>query len=245
MSFAGTNRTTGRYGLRIYFLRSFDSGALRSKSKWRRNKLTRQAPYRGIQFLSLAAPSLVVMLNPTKETFFMLRPIANGLIALVICSGASSIDAPAQAPQAQKSPSQDPSTYMHVDAPLAQSILVKVKAGHDDIVKLGLHAVPPGTTDNVIIANITTSKIGKKSSAKDLANLAQNKPIAARLDKDKTFDLLIPITDSKGRDIDGGFIVMEVPYSKASSEEEAITIGVGIRDEVQRQILSKSALYQH
>lgn len=76
-----------------------------------------------------------------------------------------------------------------------------------------------------------------------MENLAKNKPIAARLDKDQTFDLLIPITDSKGRDIDGGFVVMEVPYSKASNEEEAIKIGIRIRDEVQRQIPSKSALY--
>jgi hypothetical protein len=45
-----------------------------------------------------------------------------------------------------------------------------VKSGHDDIVKLGLHAVRPGTTDNVIIAKITPSKIGKKSSAADLEN---------------------------------------------------------------------------
>lgn len=174
----------------------------------------------------------------------MLRPIANGLIALLFCVGASSFDAHAQAAKVQKDPPQDPSTYMHVSAPLAQSILVKVKAGHDDIVKLGLHAVPPGATDNVIIANIASSKIGKKSSAKDLEKLAQNKPIAVRLDKDQTFDLLIPITDSKGGDLDGGFVVMEVPYSKASNEEAALKIGVGIRDEVQRQIPSKSALYQ-
>jgi hypothetical protein len=119
-----------------------------------------------------------------------------------------------------------------------------VKSGHDDIVKLGLHAVPPGTTDNVIIANITPSKIGKKSSAADLDKLAQNKPIAVRLDKDKTFDLLIPITDANGGDLDGGFVVMEVPYAKASNEEEALKIGVEIHDEVQRQIPSKSAMYQ-
>lgn len=174
----------------------------------------------------------------------MLRPIANSLMAVLFCVGASSFYSHAQTPKVQKDPPQDPSTYMHVSAPLAQSILVKVKSGHDDIVKLGLHAVPPGATDNVIIANIAPSKIGKKSSAKDLEKLAQNKPIAVRQDKDKTFDLLVPITDSNGRDIDGGFVVMEVPYSKAGNEEEALKIGVGIRDEVQRQIPSKTALYQ-
>jgi hypothetical protein len=141
-------------------------------------------------------------------------------------------------------PAQDPSTYMHVSAPLVQSVLVKVKANHDDIVKLGLHAVPPGATDNVIIANITPSKIGKKSSPSDLEKLAQNKPIAVRHDKDKIFDLLIPITDARGADLDGGFVVMEVPYAKAANEEEALSIGVKIRDEVQRQIPSKNAMYQ-
>lgn len=144
-----------------------------------------------------------------------------------------------------KAPAQDPSTYMKVHAPFAQNLVNKVKTSHsDEIVKLGLHAVPPGETDNVIIANITPSKIGKKSSDNDMKNLATGKPVAKKLDKDKTFDLLIPLTDAKDRDIDGGFVVMEVPFAKAHSEEEAIKIGVAIRDDIQKQIPSKKALYQ-
>jgi hypothetical protein len=158
---------------------------------------------------------------------------------LCVCAGSPMVRG-----QSPKKPAQDPSTYMHVNAPLAQSILVKVKAHHDDIVKLGLHAVPPGSTDNVIIANIAPEKIGKKSSGADLQKLAQNKPIAVRLDKSRTFDLLIPISDDNGGDLDGGFVVMEVPYSKAASEDDALKIGVGIRDEVQSQIPSRTALYQ-
>jgi hypothetical protein len=37
---------------------------------------------------------------------------------------------------------------------------------------------------------------------------------------------------------------MEVPYTKASNEAEALKIGVAVRDEVQRQIPSKNAMYQ-
>jgi hypothetical protein len=144
-----------------------------------------------------------------------------------------------------KAPAQDPSTYMHVHAPFAEELVNKIKAAHnDEIVKLGIHAVPPGETDNVIIANITPSKIGKKSSEGDMNNLATGKPVAKRLEKDKTFDLLIPLTDAKGRNLDGGFVVMEVPFTKASNEEEAIKIGVAIRDDIQKQIPSKKALYQ-
>lgn len=162
------------------------------------------------------------------------------LLACSLCISATPTVMLARAANAPRNPAK----YVHVSAPLAQSILVKVKSRHDDIVKLGLHAVPPGVTDNVIIANIAPAKIGKKSSAADLEKLAQNKPIAVRLDKDQTFDLLIPITDASGGNLDGGFVVMEVPYSKAGNEEEALKIGVGIRDEVQRQIPSKSAMYQ-
>src|ERR1700761_2922406 len=144
-----------------------------------------------------------------------------------------------------KSASQDPSTYMHVNAPFAQALVLKVKAAHDDqIVKLGIHAVPPSEKDNVIIANITPSKNGKKSSPTDLEKLAAGKPVAVRIEKDKVFDLLIPMTDAKGRDLDGGFVVMEVPYSKANNEEEALKIGVAIRDDMQSQIPSKKALYK-
>ena len=65
-----------------------------------------------------------------------------------------------------------------------------------------------------------------------------------RIEKDKVFDLLIPMTDAKGRDLNGGFVVMEVPYSKANNEEEALKIGVAIRDDMQSQIPSKKALYK-
>jgi hypothetical protein len=94
---------------------------------------------------------------------------------------------------------------MHVHAPFAQSLVAKVKAAHnDEIVTLGIHAVPSGEADNAIIANITPAKNGKKSSSADLEKPATGKPVAVRLEKDKVFDLLIPMTDSKGRDLDGG-----------------------------------------
>jgi hypothetical protein len=174
----------------------------------------------------------------------MSKIFVRNLLAASLGMAACTAFAFSQTVKPAKTPAQDPSTYMKVNAPLAQSVLIKVKAHHDDIVKLGLHAVPPGETDNVIIANITPSKNGKKSSSADLEKLAKAKPIAVRIDKDNVFDLLIPITDANGGDLNGGFVVMEVPYSKASDEEAAIKIGVGIRDEVQRLIPSKAAMYQ-
>jgi hypothetical protein len=134
--------------------------------------------------------------------------------------------------------------YIHVSAPFAQSLTVKTKAKHPEIAKLGLHATPPSATDNAIIGSNIPSKLGKKSSPADMEKLAENKPIAVRVEKDKIYDLLLPITDAKGGDLGGGFVVMEVPFSNASSEDDALKIGVAIRNEMQRKIHSKAALYQ-
>lgn len=148
------------------------------------------------------------------------------------------------ATHAQNALAPAPAGYIHVDAPTAQRLVVAEKNKHPEIGKLGLHATPPMATDNAIIASDNPTKIGKKSSANDMENLAAGKPVAKRIDKDKIYDLLLPITDAHGRDLNGGFVVMEVPLDKAANEEEALRIGTIIRDDLQRQILSKAALYQ-
>ncbi|MBB5059419.1 hypothetical protein HDF16_004145 [Granulicella aggregans] len=137
-----------------------------------------------------------------------------------------------------------PANYIHVDAPAAQRMIVAEKNKHSEIGKLGLHATPPAATDNVIIASDNPTKIGKKSSAPDMEHLATGKPFVVRIEKEKIFDLLLPITDSKGGDLNGGFVVMEVPFDKATDEEQALKIGIAIRDELQSEISSKAALYQ-
>lgn len=140
--------------------------------------------------------------------------------------------------------SQPSSEYVHVDAPLAQSLVDKEMANHSDIGKLGIHAIPLGATNNVIIACNIRSKNGKKSSAADVEKLAAGKTVAMRIDDEKIFDLLLPMTDANGGDLKGGFVVMEVPFSKATTEAEALKIGMVVRDEIQAKIPSRAALYQ-
>lgn len=77
-----------------------------------------------------------------------------------------------------------------------------------------------------------------------MQNLALGKALSKRIEKDKIFDLMLPITDAHGGDLQGGFVVMEVPFDKAANEEEALKIGIAIRDELQNKIHSKAALYK-
>jgi hypothetical protein len=137
-----------------------------------------------------------------------------------------------------------PANYIRVDAPMAQQLTIETKSHHSEIVKLGIHATPPATDANAIIASDAPAKIGKKSSDKDMAKLSEGKPTSDRIEKDGIYDLFLPLTDARGRDIGQGFVVMEVPFTKASNAEQAMKIGLAIRDELQRQIPDKAALYK-
>uniref|UniRef100_UPI0035CB49BA hypothetical protein n=1 Tax=uncultured Sphingomonas sp. TaxID=158754 RepID=UPI0035CB49BA len=145
---------------------------------------------------------------------------------------------------AQSSPEPLPANYIRVTAPLAQRLTTQLLAAHPEIKKLGLHATPVGATDNAIIGSDTPGKIGKKSSAPDMVHLASGKDFVTRIDKDGIYDLLLPITDRKGKSIGDGFIVTEVPIDKVAGPEEALKIGAAIRDEMERLIPSKAALYK-
>jgi hypothetical protein len=142
-------------------------------------------------------------------------------------------------------PNPLPPNYVRVAAPYAQKIVVKAMQKHSNqIQKIGLHAVPPQASDNVIIASNLPEKIGKKNSASDMEILAAGKPHVLRDEKGTFFDLAIPIQDKAGHDIGGGLLVMEVPFADAPSEDEAMHIGLAIRDELQREIPSKDSLYR-
>lgn len=141
-------------------------------------------------------------------------------------------------------PAPLPANYIKVSAPNAQKLALATIAKHPEIVKIGIHATPKGSGDNAIIAADAPVKIGKKSSDKDMSKLAAGQPTSEPIDKDHIYDLFLPMTDAKGKSIGQGFIVMEVPYTKAHNPGEALKIGTLIRDEVQKQIPSEAFLYQ-
>jgi hypothetical protein len=135
-----------------------------------------------------------------------------------------------------------PSARIEVHAPFAQQLIVAIKAEHPEIQKLGLHAVPPGQTQSAIIANNYPEKIGKLSTPGDLKTVASGEPKAHRIDKGKFWDTFIPLHDEHRKVI--GFLVMEVPFNTAPTEEGAIAEGIKIRDEVQRQVPTLGKLFE-
>ena len=167
-------------------------------------------------------------------SFASSKVLFTSVFLLTLCSAA----------WAQTQPATLPANYIAVDAPAAQRLALAAKAKHPEVTKIGIHATPPSATDNAIIACDIASKIGKKSSPKDMEKLAMNKPIAERVDKEGIYDLLLPLHDASGHDLGQGFLVMEVPLHDASSEQQALQFGEKVRDELQQQIPDRAALYQ-
>ena len=115
-------------------------------------------------------------------------------------------------------------------------------SAHPDLRKMGLHAVPPGGKESVIVANANTSRIGVASSAGDLDAVKGGKTYCARKDDGAFFNLKLPLEDSAGRTI--GILVMEIPFTSAADEAVAVREAEGIRHELAQQIPNRDWLFQ-
>jgi hypothetical protein len=140
-------------------------------------------------------------------------------------------------------PVSAPDRYLKVSAPYAQKLLVEAKAAHPELKKIGLHVVPPGETESCIIANPITSKIGKVSSPRDLTVVTSGTAkVYPHAEEGGFFDLGLPMFDAQKRPL--GLMVMEIPYKFASTNDDALKMGLKIRDEIAARIPNKQALFQ-
>jgi hypothetical protein len=135
-----------------------------------------------------------------------------------------------------------PEAAQKVHAPWALDLEFATLSAHPNLRKMGLHAIPPGGTQSVIIANANTSRIGIPSSPGDLAAVKDGKTYCARRDDGSFYNLKLPLEDASGRRI--GILVMEIPYTSATDESAAITKAEDLRTELARQIPDYNRLFQ-
>jgi DNA-binding beta-propeller fold protein YncE len=129
-----------------------------------------------------------------------------------------------------------------VHAPFALELDLATMSAHPDLRKMGLHAVPPGGKDSVIIANANVTRIGIKSSEGDLAAVKDGKTYCAKRDDGAFYNAKLPLHDAAGRTI--GILVMEIPFTSAADEGDAIRKAEGIRNELAKQIPNHASLFQ-
>ncbi len=128
-----------------------------------------------------------------------------------------------------------------VEAQLAQHIVTTTMSTHPELQKMGIHVIPPGQQDEIIVACSVPSKIGKKSSANDLAVKQSGKPGVKTVEQGSFYDLALSLNDAQKRPI--GLLVMEMRFSGASSPSDAINKAETIRDGIGEQIPAMAALF--
>jgi DNA-binding beta-propeller fold protein YncE len=172
------------------------------------------------------------LLVPEINRYFVAVPAQNGKNATILVMEA---DVPAVKP-VSTTPDET------VDAPAAETFLLATMSAHPYLRKMGLHGIAPGTSTSVILANANATRIGFKTSDSDFAAVKEGKTSCARRDDGSYYNMKMPMFDATGRRI--GILVMEIPYTSATGEQDAIGQAESLRKELAAKIPSYSALFQ-
>ena len=136
----------------------------------------------------------------------------------------------------------EPPVSVKVEAPAGQQLLLATMSAHPYLRKMGIHAIPPGGSDSVIVANVLASRAGVKSSDGDLESVKDGKTFCVKRDDGAFYNLKMPMFDAAGRKF--GILVMEIPYTSATDEADSVHQAEQLRAELARQIPSVASLFQ-
>ena len=134
-----------------------------------------------------------------------------------------------------------PSNAEPLSAPFASRLVLSMLSSHPDLRKMGLHAVPPGRTTSVIVANGNRSRVGIPTTQGDFDAIKEGKTYCASKQNGAFYNLKMPLSDAAGRRI--GMLVMEMPFTSARDEVDAIHKAEAIRTEVSQKIPDLKSLF--
>jgi hypothetical protein len=145
---------------------------------------------------------------------------------------------PTNTPQPKLPPTD---TKESVNAPAAEEIVLETLSAHPLLRKMGLHVIPPGHENMILIANGNAIRIGIHTSASDFAAVKSGGIYGPRIEDGEFYNMKMPMFDAQGRRI--GILVMEIACTDAVSEEDAAQKAATIRDEVAKKIPSLESLF--
>lgn len=129
-----------------------------------------------------------------------------------------------------------------VNAPFAEGLVLDVLSSHPYLRKMGLHVIPPGGKEMILIANGNATRLGIHTSLGDFAAVKDGKTYGPYIADGGFYNMKMQMFDAKGRRI--GILVMEIPGTTASSEQDAARQAEAIRKELSDKIPSLERLFQ-
>lgn len=123
----------------------------------------------------------------------------------------------------------------------AQKLVNDILSGHPDLKVVGLHAVPPGAKDEVLIA-CNLDRIGKKDDDDDIAVATQRQSILSPNLTDPTkFEVQLPLFDIAHRVIGSTGFVFN--YHEGDDQIDLLKQATSIRDSIAYALPDKDALF--
>jgi hypothetical protein len=129
-----------------------------------------------------------------------------------------------------------------VNAPFAEALVQSILSSHPYLRKMGLHVIPPSGGPMILIANGNATRLGIHTSPSDFTTVQEGKTYGPYNKDGDFYNMKMLMFDAKGRRI--GILVMEIPGTTASSEQDAARRAEVIRKELSDQIPSLNRLFQ-
>ena len=134
---------------------------------------------------------------------------------------------------------EDPNGEAALNKIYAQTLVNAAVDEHRELITLGLHGIPPGAKNEVMIAG-NIDHIGNPDSEDDLAAAKEHKTLLEPKSPEK-FEIVMPLLDAHGGYI--GAVVMIFRRSPEETEAFIYLKAVGIRDDLAKKIPSYAALF--
>jgi DNA-binding beta-propeller fold protein YncE len=128
-----------------------------------------------------------------------------------------------------------------VSAPRAEEIVLETLSDHPLLRRIGLHAIPPGRQNMILIANGNATRIGIRTSEGDFTAVQSGTTYGPRIEDGEFYNMKMLLFDAQGRRI--GILVMEIACSDAVNEDDAARKAEGIRNEVEKKIPNLGSLF--
>jgi len=171
-----------------------------------------------------------------------LIPQLNRLFVAVPQSGEQSAHILVYEPVNTPAPKLPPNDFKEpVNAPVAEKIVLETLSAHPLLRRMGLHVIPPGRENMILIANGNATRIGIRTSPGDFAAIKSGGIYGPRIEDGEFYNMKMPMFDAQGRRI--GILVMEIACTDAVSEEDAARKAESIRKEVSQKIPSLESLF--
>src|SRR5215471_21420080 len=136
-------------------------------------------------------------------------------VALPVC---------AQTAVAPAAPSPEPSPGERY----AQYLVDSLVALHPELSEVDVHATPPGSTQSVIVAAKTSSRIGKASDPDDLAVMKSGEPrIEINARGNQNVEVEVPLVDIYNQTI--GAVELSFPYTPGADPQAMIDVAAQYR----------------